>query len=111
MIGNYRRKKAKVCKSVNKTTHLIQEVRNSVNKTTHLIQEVRKSVNMGDLVQRSEVLPDGLEQGANDEDVVEGRQADEDAVEDGGHSFAQQDRDRDEVSGKSDSSNDDLQKV
>jgi hypothetical protein len=64
---------------------------------------------MSDLVQRSKVLPDGLEQGADDEDVVEGRQADEDAVEDGGHSFAQQDRDCDEVSGKSDSPDDDLQ--
>ena len=59
-------------------------------------------------MQRSKVLPDSLEQRADDEDVVKGRKANEDPVEDGGHPLAQEDGDYDEVAGKTDGDDDDL---
>ena len=60
-------------------------------------------------VQRTEIFPDSLQQRADDEDVVEGRQTDQDPVEDGGHALAQQDGDGDEVAGEADGANDHLQ--
>ena len=44
-----------------------------------------------------DVLPDGLEDGAHDEDVVEDGEAGEETVEDGAHLLGQQDRDGDRV--------------
>ena len=43
------------------------------------------------------MLPDGLEDGAHDEDVVEDGEAGEEPVEDGAHLLGQQDRDGDRV--------------
>jgi hypothetical protein len=70
----------------------------------YLIQKVGESIGVNHFMQRPEVLPNGLEHGAEDEDVVEGRQADEDPVEAGGQSFAQEDGDSHAVSGQADHS-------
>jgi len=60
-------------------------------------------------VKRSKVLPNGLEHGAEDEDVVKGRQADQDPVEARGQAFAQEDGDGHAISGQANHSDDYLQ--
>ena len=55
-----------------------------------------------------EVLPDRLEDGADDEDVVEDGETREAAVEDGAHLLRQQDGDGDRVGEEAERAEDDL---
>ena len=59
----------------------------------------------------SKVLPDGLKHGAEDEDVVEDGEADQDPVEAGWQTFAQEDGNSNAISSQADHSDNNLPRL
>jgi hypothetical protein len=70
-----------------------------------LIQKVSKSVGVNPVVDGTKVFANGFQQGADDEDVVKSCQTNEDPVEDGRKTLAQQNGNGDAISGQPNHSN------